>query len=76
MFGMLLRRTGELQLVYVQRRDAATLIPIITRHIAAGSVIYSDEWAAYRHINAVPGRHYIHQTVNHQVSIDEIKFWK
>ena len=27
-FGMLLRRTGELRLFHVQRRDAATLLPL------------------------------------------------
>ena len=31
----------------VDRRDAATLIPIIERHVAPGSIIYSDQWRAY-----------------------------
>ena len=66
-FGMLLRRTGELRLVYVHRRDAATLLPLIRRHIAAGTTIHSDEWAAYRQIDAMPGMQYVHRTVNHQV---------
>ncbi|KAF0305719.1 hypothetical protein FJT64_022682 [Amphibalanus amphitrite] len=65
-FGMLLRRTGELRLFRVQRRDAATLIPLIIRHVAAGSSIHSDEWAAYRQLGALPGMGYIHRTVNHQ----------
>ena len=68
-FGLLLRRTGELRLFRVERRDAATLLPLIRRHVAAGTAIYSDEWAAYRTIDAIPGMNYIHRTVNHQVPI-------
>ena len=68
-FGMMLRRTGELRLFHVQKRDAATLIPLIRRHVAAGTTIYSDEWAAYQNIGRIPGTHYVHRTVNHQVHI-------
>ena len=31
----------------VERRDAATLIPIIEQHVAPGSIIHSDQWRAY-----------------------------
>ncbi|XP_043197239.1 uncharacterized protein LOC122368684 [Amphibalanus amphitrite] len=60
------QRTGELRLIRVDRRDAATLLPLIQRHIAPGTTVYSDEWAAYHGIDAIPGGNYIHRTVNHQ----------
>ena len=66
-FGMLWRRTGELRLIRVDRRDAATLLSLIQRHIAPGTTVYSDRWAAYHGIDAIPGGNYIHRTVKHQV---------
>ena len=45
-FGLICRRTGELRLFYVQRRDSATLLPLIRRHEAPGTTVYSDEWRA------------------------------
>ena len=41
-------KVGYLQ--EVPDRSAATLLPIIERYIAPGSIIRSDEWAAYRGI--------------------------
>ena len=49
--------------------SAATLLPLIQQFIAPGSIIHSDEWAAYRNItqmNMVPP--YQHLTVNHLVN--------
>ena len=34
------------------KRDGATLLPIITRWILPGSVVYTDEWAAYNGLTA------------------------
>ena len=48
----------------VQRRDAATLLPIINAHTAPGSVIHSDMWAAYRRIQQLPPVA-AHHTINH-----------
>ena len=38
----------------VQRRNAATLLPIIQAHTAPGSIIHSDEWAAYQQVSGLP----------------------
>ncbi|CAF4600595.1 unnamed protein product [Rotaria sp. Silwood2] len=37
----------EVRFFHVQRRDAATLIPIIWKHVYPGTTIWSDEWKAY-----------------------------
>ena len=51
-------------LVPVEKRDAATLLPIIDRHILAGTTIMSDGWAAYGGIKRM-NRDYSHFTVIH-----------
>ena len=38
----------------VQRRDAATLLPIINSHIAPGTEVWSDDWRAYNEVAALP----------------------
>ena len=47
----------------VDRRDRATLDPIIRENCAPGSEIHSDEWAAYAHLSTIG---FVHGTVNHQ----------
>ena len=49
-------------MVPVDRRDAAKLLPIIHKHIAPGTNITSDLWAAY---NTLGTQGYQHLTVNH-----------
>ena len=46
-FGMVERESGDVVLVHVERRDAATLIPLIQKYILPGSTIISDLWKAY-----------------------------
>lgn len=48
----------------VQRRDAATLLPIINAHTAPGSIIHSDMWASYNRVQRLPPVA-AHNTVNH-----------
>ena len=48
----------------VPRRDATTLLPIIQAHVAPGTVIHSDEWAAYNCVASLPNVS-SHGTVNH-----------
>ena len=51
----------------VARRDAATLLPIINTHTAPGTIVHSDEWAAYRNVQNLPNVS-SHGTVNHSVT--------
>ena len=50
----------------VQQRNAATLLPIIQAHIQPGTIIHSDQWAAYNSVSTLPGVAG-HQTVNHSL---------
>ena len=47
----------------VDDRKADTLIPIIERVVRKGSIIHSDQWAAYRQLHNHPD--YTYQAVNH-----------
>ena len=64
-FGGTERITGNSFLVEVERRDAATLVPLMQRYMWPASVIYSDEWRAYSQLGNIG---YTHQTVNHSQS--------
>jgi len=49
--------------VPVSDRSERTLIPIIRKHVAKGSIIVTDCWKAYSSLGI--GSYYGHQTVNH-----------
>ena len=51
----------------VQRRDAATLLPIIQAHASNGTIIHSDQWSAYSQVSSLPNVGG-HQTVNHSIT--------
>ena len=38
----------------VPDRSAATLLPIIEQHLRSGTIVHSDEWAAYNHVQHLP----------------------
>ena len=53
---------SKIFMIAVPNRKAATLLPIIKRWIAAGSIIHSDCWKSYNKLSAMG---YTHITVNH-----------
>ena len=53
---------SKIFMVPVNKRDAKTLLPIITKWIAMGSIIHSNCWKAY---NELAKMGYQHVTVNH-----------
>ena len=48
----------------VDRRNTATLLPIIQQHVQPGTVVHSDEWVVYSQISSAG---YTHSTVNHSL---------
>ena len=52
----------------VEKRDKATLLPIIQKYVEPGSFIYSDGWGAYEGLNALG---YHHFTVLHKYSFTQ-----
>ncbi|XP_068674271.1 uncharacterized protein [Montipora foliosa] len=48
----------------VDRRDAATLLPIIQRCLLPGTEVHTDDWAAYTRLAALPNVA-VHQVVVH-----------
>ena len=39
----------------VVHNDAATLMAIISAHVAPGTEIWSDQWASYHNVGRIPG---------------------
>ena len=68
-FGGIETATGNCFMVECpnNRRDAATLLPIIQQWILPGTTIVSDLWRAYGGVAALP-QNYTHLTVNHSVN--------
>ncbi|KAL5248209.1 hypothetical protein ACHWQZ_G017402 [Mnemiopsis leidyi] len=64
--GAVDRNTGHCFLLPCpnNKRDALTLLPLIQRWILPGSVVYTDEWAAYNGLTAAT---YTHHSVNHSI---------
>lgn len=44
-------------MIIVPDRKKRTLLPLIEKHIAPGSIIVSDEWSSYEELNSMGYRH-------------------
>ncbi len=64
-FGGIERGSSEAFMVEVSDRSAATLLPLIQRHVLPGTTVLSDQWRAYSQISTSLGMP--HQTVNHSL---------
>ncbi|CAL6071861.1 Conserved_hypothetical protein [Hexamita inflata] len=63
--GFVQRGTGDCRFEVVGRdRSAATLLPLIRKHVKPGGTLYSDMWRAYLNVH-IDG--YLHYTVNHSL---------
>ena len=64
-FGLYEKRADsniDVRLFRVKNRKAVTLLPIIQRHVAPGTEIWSDKWRAYNNLSRLG---FEHKTVNH-----------
>ena len=67
-FGMVEVPTNRLVVYPVPDRSKETLLPLIQRHVAKGSTIYSDSWASYFTLNDLGYKHF---TVIHKKSFKQ-----
>ena len=51
--------------VIIEDRTANTLLPLIRKHIAPGSIIISDKWKPYNNIKEMKDCLFEHYSVNH-----------
>ncbi|KAM7298107.1 hypothetical protein ISCGN_018734 [Ixodes scapularis] len=68
------RRGGPVRLEIIPNncRNAAALIPLIQKHVAPGTTIMSDQWAAY---NSLPAHQFNHLTINHSLYFVDPRTW-
>lgn len=59
-FGMV-KRSGDVIAAVVNSASSKDLVPHILKHIGLSSILYTDEWIAYRKTD----KKYTHLTVNH-----------
>lgn len=51
----------------VPNRSAQTLLPIMQQHLRPGTIVYSDQWSAYRNVQQLAAVAQ-HDTVNHSLN--------
>ena len=68
-FGMVERSTNRLKIFPVHTRDATTLMTLIKNHIAPGSTVITDGWAAYHDLQSAGYDHYI---IEHKTSFSRL----
>ena len=64
-FGGYDRESKKGFLIPVPDRTASTLLAVFREYILSGTIIYSDQWAAYSGIAGFEGMNYTHHTVCH-----------
>ncbi|CAG2257254.1 unnamed protein product [Mytilus edulis] len=57
-FGIIEKSSNRIVLYPVDKRSREVLLPLIKRHVEAGSTIFSDGWAAYLTLNQEGYRHF------------------
>lgn len=55
----------RLEICSGNKRNESTLVPLIRKHVAAGSEIHTDCWKAYINLNKYGC---VHKTVNHSTN--------
>ena len=63
--GGICREKGKVFMRVVKNRSRETLQEIIAQYVAPGSIIFTDCWAAYKDLENMPDKDYLHFTVNH-----------
>lgn len=58
----MIAESGAVRFEVVADRKAKTLLEVITRNVARGSIIHTDQWASYARLETLG---YTHGTVNH-----------
>lgn len=56
----------EMRMFPVLRRNESTIQPLVLRHVAPNTEIWSDEWETYQNIPVWGNANYLHRTANHQ----------
>ena len=64
-FGGICRETGEVFVIEVPNRTAATLLEYLTMHVKTGTRIISDCWSAYNELSRYG---FLHGRVNHSLN--------
>ena len=64
-FGGYNRESKKGFLIPVLDRTASTLLAVIRQYVLLGTIIYSDQWAAYSGIACLERMNYTHHTVCH-----------